>query len=199
MRIIFILTGALLLPAIALAQPDLLPPPPPPNQPQQAQVLVEIMQAADAAITAMVKDTLASKRLEKIAGERLIVAPFTLLMPGGGDDGFITFVVSWMREKTTNAMIQEDVVDHFAVIDRVFIDKAIREKKLDAKALADPANWPAIGQATGAKYMVTGSIGILPLAENPLSLSFSLTARIINVEDGRAVAAGDADFIYLEN
>jgi hypothetical protein len=197
MRILSFLLG-MLLAGVALAQPDILPPPPP-NQPQQAQALVEIMKAADAAITALAKDTLASKRLEKITEEGLIVAPFALLLPDGGDgDGFTTFVVSWVQEKTTNAMIKEDGGGHFAVIDRAFIDKAIREMKLDAKALADPTNWPAIGQATGAKYMVTGSIGIIPLAERPLSLSFSLTARIVSVEDGKAVAAGDADFLYPE-
>ena len=73
-----------------------------------------------------------------------------------------------------------------------------KEQKLDAKALADPKNWPAIGQATGAKYMVTGGLGIIPLRENPLSISITLTARIVSVDTGKAVAAGSADFVYPE-
>jgi len=196
MRILFIMAG-MLLAALALAQPDLLPPPPP-NGAQQAPELVELMQAADAAITTLAQNTLASKRLKKITEEGLIVASFTPLMPDGGDDAFTVLVVSWMQEKMTNAMIREDAGGHFAVIDRASIDKAIREMKLDAKALADPKNWPAIGQAAGAKYMVTGFIGILPLAEHPLSLSFSLTARVVSVADGKAVAAGSVDFIFPE-
>ena len=45
---------------------------------------------------------------------------------------------------------------------------------------------------------MAGSIGIIPLAERPLSLFFSLTARIVRVEDGKALAAGSADFVYPE-
>lgn len=205
----FALIGAVMLLVIlalaafhpAPAQPELQPQQPrTQNQNQQAQVLVEIMKAADAAISVLAKDTLTSKRLEKITDEGLIVAPFALLAPQGGGDGddFMRFVIAWGQEKMTNAMIREDDGGHFAVIDRAIIDKVIKEQKLDAKALADPKNWPAIGQATGAKYMVTGSIGIIPLSENPLSLSLSLTARIVSVEDGRAVAAGSADFVYPE-
>ena len=191
MRFLSILIG-LLLGTLTLAQPEIAPPPPNDDM----QVLVEIMKAADTAVTALAKDTLTSKQLEKITGEGLIVAPFQLLVPG--EDDFVKFVVSWTQEKMTNAMIKEDEAGHFAVIDRAFIDKVIQEQKLDAKALAVPKNWPAIGQATGAKYLVTGGIGIIPLRERPLSLSFSLTARIVSVEDGRAVAAGDASFIYPE-
>ncbi|MHB0939287.1 MAG: hypothetical protein ACYDCO_13865 [Armatimonadota bacterium] len=196
MRLLIIMIG-LLLCTLALAQPELQPaPPPPPNA--DMLVLVEIMKAADTAVTALAKDTLASKRLEEITGEGLIIAPFSLLAVEGDGDDFTKFVVSWTQEKMTNAMIKADEAGHFAVIDRAFIDKAIQELKLDAKALADPKNWPAIGQATGAKYMITGGIGIIPLREHPLSLSFSLTARIVSVEDGKAVAAGDAGFIYPE-
>lgn len=197
MRLLSLLIG-LLLCTVALAQPDLQPPQPPPPKNDDMQVLVEIMKVADTAITALAKDTLASKRLEEISKEGLIVAPFQLLVPQGGEDDFVKFVVSWTQEKMTNAMIKADEAGHFEVVDRAFIDKAIQEKKLDAKALADPKNWPAIGQATGAKYMVTGGLGILPLREHPLSISITLTARIVSVDTGKAVAAGDVSFIYPE-
>jgi hypothetical protein len=204
MRASLFLTGLLLVTLSlagyrpALAQPEMQPQPQPQPQNQPQQDLVEIMKAADAAITALAKDTLASKRLEKITGEGLIVAPFQLLLPQGDGDDFTKFVITWVQEKMTNAMIKEDPNIHFEVIDRVIIDKTIQEMKLDAKALADPKNWPAIGQATGATYLVTGGIGIIPLSERPLSLSFSLTARIISVDTGKAVAAGNADFVYPE-
>jgi len=197
MRLLSIFIG-LLLCSVALAQPDLQPPPPPQPPNGQAQILVEIMKAADTAITALAKDTLTSKRLEQISKEGLIVAPFQLLMPQGNEDDFVKLIVSWTQEKMTNAMIKADEAGHFEVVDRAFIDKAIKEQKLDAKALADPKNWPAIGQATGAKYMVTGGLGIIPLRENPLSISITLTARIVSVDTGKAVAAGSADFVYPE-
>lgn len=195
MRALCILIG-LLLCAAALTQPELVPQPPLKND--DMQVLAEITKAADAAITALAQDTLASTRLEGFTKEGLVVAPFSVLTVEGDGDDFMRFAVTWTQERMTNAMIKVDAAGRFAVIDRAFIAKAIEDQKLDAKALADPKNWQAIGQAAGANYLVTGAIGILPLGEHPLKLSFTLTARIVSVTDGRAVAAGCADFVFSE-
>jgi len=83
------------------------------------------------------------------------------------------------------------------VVDRIKVDQVIKELKLDAAALRDPANWAAVGKAADAAYLLTGSLAVVPMAERPLTLSISLTARVTSLETGRAIAGDGVDFIFV--
>ncbi len=94
---------ALVLTSPAFAQPEAVAAPanpPAPNQPFGFDV-AGLMTQTNTAVNTLALNVLASKRLEQLAGEGLIVAPFTVI-PEGGDMGMITFVIPWVQEKMTS-------------------------------------------------------------------------------------------------
>ena len=162
-------------------------------------LLVNLMMEVNKSLTVIAQDMLTSNRLGDIKNAGLVVAPFMTNIPDADpQDQMIKLITSWVQEKMLTAMVKNDKDAHFAVVDRIILDNTIQKMKLDADALRDPKNWPAIGQAVDAKYMVTGSFVVIPMNENPLKIAISIEARIVLLETGKVVTADGADLVYKQ-
>ena len=158
-----------------------------------------LMKDVNQGITTMVQEMLQDKRVLEQQDQGLIVAPLQANIPDADeDDKMLVFITTWIQEKMLTAMIQQDQDAHFAVIDRVMLEKTVRDMKLDAVGLRDPGNWPAIGKAVNAQYMLTGSYSVVPLSEKPLQLALSVTVRIVNLENARAIAASSFELMFKQ-
>lgn len=158
-----------------------------------------LLQDVDTGITQMSQNMLADKRVAELKDQGLIVGPLLANLPEGAEeDAFRVFINNWALEKMMTAMIKLDEDAHFAVVDRLMMENAMRSLKLDAGALRDPKNWPALGEAVDANYLLTGSYSVLPVREAPLEIAISVTARIVNLDTAKAVAAGSFDLIFKQ-
>ena len=172
------------------------------SMPARAQLPFDataLMQQVSEAFNKLAQEMLADKRVANLQEQGLLIAPFLSNIPDAEEgDQMMIFINNWVMEKVMTAMIQQDQDAHFGVIDRVMLEKYLKETKLDQKALCDPINWPPIGKALDAKYMLTGSYSILPVSEKPIELIISVTARIVNLDTARAITAGTFDISYKQ-
>ena len=191
MRIVFVLSLILLACSLSFAQPALAPAP----AAAGGFDVVTLLKQLDGAATGMCDELLASKRLEGLKGEGLIVAPLWTNVDDKKDD-WIKNLVMLTQEKLTTQMIRLDKDAHFEVVDRAKLDAAMKAQKLDADAVRNPAVWPELSKVAGAKYLLTGCMIVMPVHEAPLTVVFVFTTRVINLETGRALSASGADFIF---
>lgn|GEM_PF-1520205 len=172
--------------------------------PARAQIpfdVTALMQDINQGITQMTQDMLADNRVAELKDQGLIVAPLQANIPdadeGDGDD-FIGFLTVWAQEKMLTAMIRQDEDAHFAVLDRVMLEAILQDNNLAPESLHNPRQWPVIGKAANAQYILTGSFSVAPMTEKPLQLAISVTARIVNLETGRGIAAGTFDIVFKQ-
>ncbi|MHB9105883.1 MAG: CsgG/HfaB family protein [Armatimonadota bacterium] len=123
----------------------------------------------------LVADLVQPEKVQAVKGKTLVIAEFENIN-GKGDA-----VPRIFQEKLTTAFIR---ADHFEVVERAQLEKAMSEMKIDAKGLTDPDKRKELGKFLGADYMVVGSV-----AEMNGIVSFD--ARIIAIETGRSISAAD--------
>jgi len=123
---------------------------------------------------------LASPKVKALKGGAMVIAPMDVVPPDQQDRDVDT-AAELARTKLAAAFINGAQLE---VLDRVVLVKAMQELKLDAKGLADPANWPVLAQQTGAQYLL---LGMLTVGGVDL---FSLDARLVDLGSKRALGAG---------
>jgi len=190
----------------AHAQPEIgVPPMPPPvtlgpppfPAPAPLRPFQALLQDVNTGIATMAQEVLADNRVTNLTTQGLIVAPLQANIPDvSEDDPVLILIGTLLQEKLMTAMIQFDQQGHLAVVDRLMLHKTVQDMRLDARALRDPMQWPAIGQAMDAQYMLTGSYSVLPVSEQPLKLLISATVRIVHLDTAKAIAASSYDMTY---
>lgn len=115
--------------------------------------------------------------VQKIIGERIVIAPFENIN-GKGDA-----VPRILQEMFTTDFIK---TKHFKVLERDQLQSALTELHFQLSDLSDPAKAKKIGKLVGAAYVLLGSI-------SDTGTSTSINARIVSIESGESVAAEDED------
>ena len=115
--------------------------------------------------------------VQKIIGERIVIAPFENIN-GKGDA-----VPRILQEMFTTDFIK---AKHFKVLERDQLQSALTELHFQLSDLSDPAKAKKIGKLVGAAYVLLGSI-------SDTGASTSINARIVSIESGESVAAEDED------
>lgn len=103
------------------------------------------------------------------------------IMDFPSQEGKITGLSSYISNRATNQLINlgRDVVD------RVTLEKALREQKLQQSSLMDAKTAARVGKLAGAQYLLLGNFIRLPRTLN-------VTIRILSVESAQFVSAQEA-------
>ena len=125
----------------------------------------------------LTKDLNNDPDVQKIIGERIVIAPFENIN-GRGDA-----VPRILQEMFTTDFIK---AKHFKVLERDQLQSALTELHFQLSDLSDPAKAKKIGKLVGAAYVLLGSI-------SDTGTSTSINARIVSIESGESVAAEDED------
>ena len=94
----------------------------------------------------------------------------------------------------TQRLISEVInTDEYSVVERRLIEKVLEEMKFQGSGLVDDSTISQIGNLTGAKFIITGSIS------NYGDKIYSVDSRIIDVETGKSVRSAKYDSEDLLN
>jgi TolB-like protein len=115
-----------------------------------------------------------AQKISKSGKKSVAVVDFTDLQ------GNVTELGRYLAEELSVSLAQQ--ANGFTVIDRTYLKAILRENKLDASGLIDPATATKLGQIAGVQGLITGTI--VPLGDN-----VSLSIKVLDATTEAILAA----------
>ncbi len=115
-----------------------------------------------------------AQKITKSGKKTVAVVDFTDLQ------GTVTELGRFLAEELSVCLSQQ--ASGFQVIDRTYLKTILREHKLDASGLIDPATASKLGEITGVQALITGTI-------TPLGDNVSLSVKVLNATTEAIIAA----------